>query len=114
MEMKVMLAPGVSRLRMRMDCLAPPSEDQELKVAIDGVPVGRCRLPSRNVQSKTFEFIASDDVTIRTITIEARYTISPRDLGINEDPRQLSLRIWDIDVPLVSESEYSVEQAEFA
>lgn len=113
MEMKVMLAPGVSRLRMRMDCLSPPNEDQELKVAIDGVPVGTCCLPSSNVQSKTFEFIASDDVTIRTITIEARHTISPRDLGINEDPRHLSLRIWDIDVPLVSESEYSVEQAEF-
>lgn len=103
MEMKVMLAPGVSRLRMRMDCLAPPGEDQELKVAVDGVAVGTCRLSSFDIQSNTFEFVASDEVTVRTVTIEAVHMTSPRDLGLNEDPRKLSLRMWDIDVPALSE-----------
>ncbi len=115
MEVKVMLAPGVSRLRMRMDCLAPPGEDQELKFAIDGVIVGTCRLSSFDVQSSTFEFVASKDVTVRTVTIEALHIISPRDLGINEDYRQLSLRIWDIDVPSVSEeNNHSVKETTLA
>jgi Glycosyltransferase len=115
MEMKVMLAPGVSRLRIRMDCLAPPDEDQELKVAIDGVTVGTCRLSLFDIQSNTFEFVESDEVTVRTITIEALHIISPRDLGINEDVRQLSLRIWDIDVPSGSEeNNHSGKEATFA
>lgn len=100
MEMKVMLASGVSCLRMRMDSLAPPGECQELTVAVDGVPVGTCQLPSLDVQSCIFEFPAADDITVRTVTIEALHIISPCDLGINDDPRHLSLRIWNIDVPL--------------
>lgn len=112
MEMKVMLAPGVSRLRMRMDCFAPSGEDQELSVAIDGVQVGTACLPSLDVQSHTFEFQAADDITVRTVTIEVLHLISPRDLGINDDPRHLSLRIWDIEV--LSDLERSADEAVLA
>ncbi|WP_161625676.1 glycosyltransferase [Sphingobium quisquiliarum] len=112
MEMKVMLAPGVSCLRMRMDCLAPPGEDQELKVAVDGVPVGTCLLPLLDVQDCTFGFFPVDDISVRTVTIEALHVVSPRDLGINEDPRQLSVRVWNIDVPPhPSENSEPVEEA---
>ncbi|MGJ8482151.1 glycosyltransferase [Sphingobium yanoikuyae] len=99
MEMKVMLAPGVSSLRIHMDCIAPEGEYQELSVAIDGVRVGTAHLPCLDVQSHIFQFAAADDVAIRTITIEVPRLMSPLDLGLNEDPREFSLRIWDIDVP---------------
>ena len=100
MVMKVMLAPGVARLRMRMDSFAPPGECQELSVVIDGVRIGTWRLPLLDVQTYTFEFPVADAIVVRTLTFEVLHLISPRDLGLNDDPRQLSLRIWEIDAPL--------------
>lgn len=110
MEMTVMLAPGVSQLRIRLDCLAPPGEFQELDVAIDGVQVGTFQLASLEEQSCMLEFPAADSVTFRTVTIETLHILSPRDLGINDDPRDLSLRIWDVDVPLgLDEMDFPVQ-----
>ncbi|MFX4086232.1 hypothetical protein ACKU27_14160 [Sphingobium yanoikuyae] len=82
-----------------MDCIALEGEYQELSVAIDGVQVSTAHLPCLDVQSDIFQFTTADDVAIRTITIEVPRLMSPLDLGLNEDSREFSLRIWDIDVP---------------
>ena len=37
---------------------------------------------------------------------------APLDLGLNDDPREFSLRIWDIDVP--SDPGESIEEASLA
>lgn len=42
--------------------------------------------------------------------IEAPRLLSPLALGLNDDPREFSLRIWDIDVP--SNPGESIEEAE--
>lgn len=112
MEMSVMLAPGVSSLRMHMDCIAPAGEYQELSVAIDDIQVGTVHLPSLDVQGHIFQFPAADDIAVRTVTIEVPRLLSPLDLGLNDDPREFSLRIWDIDVP--SDPGESIEEASLA
>jgi glycosyltransferase involved in cell wall biosynthesis len=112
MEMEVMLAPGVSFLRMHMDCIAPTGEYQELSVSIDGVRVGTAHLSSLEVQRPIFQFPAADDIAVRTVTIEVPRLLSPLALGLNDDPREFSLRIWDIDVP--SDPGESMEEVELS